>query len=186
MPPVIATNGRRDASIPWVNNPPFYQGANAARQAFSVYWNNGNHGMTSQSPQDVRARLTAAYLRRYRLDRSFPAFSNSSDNRNYGNGDPSDGDEVGWINRGFDWEILADTPDRYAIRLSAAHPEIVYPVTADVTFRRRQHFKFPAGTRLKAVVGGVPRSVGIDGNGLLTVEKVVFADARPLEVSITR
>lgn len=124
-------------------------------------------------------------LLRYRLDRSFPAFSRCSDNKNYGNGDPSDGDIVGWINRGFDWKVVADTPERYAITLSVSYPGIVYPVTADVTLRRRQQFKFPVGTRLPAVVGGEKRWVVIDDNGLLTVEKVTFKNDRSLELSIT-
>ena len=52
MPPLMATNGRRDASIPWVNNPKFYRGANDGRQMFQVYWNDGNHGMSRDVPRD--------------------------------------------------------------------------------------------------------------------------------------
>ena len=187
MPPVFATNGRKDASIPWVNNPDFYRGADAGKQAFSVYWNDCNHAKASvRCPADVKKEWDLDRLKRYRLDRSFPAFSRCSDNRDFGNGDPSQGDITGWINRGFDWQVVSDTPERYAVTLSVSYPGIVYPVTADVTLRRRQQFKFPAGTRLAAVVGGEKREIVIDENGLLTVEKVTFKDARPVEVSITK
>ena len=187
MPPIFASNGRQDASIPWVNNPDFYRGADAGKQAFSVYWNNCNHAQASvRCPADVKAQWSLDRLKRYRLDKSFPAFSRCSGNRDFGDGDPSKGDIVGWINRGFDWKVVSDTPERYAVTLSVSYPGITYPVTADVTLRRRQQFKFPAGTRLAAVVGGEKREVVIDKNGLLTVEKVTFKDAQPLEVSINR
>lgn len=187
MPPIIATNGRQDASIPWVNNPDFYRAAGAARQAFFVFWNDRNHARaTTYCPPDMKARWSLPALLRFRLDRSFPAFSRCSDDKDCGDGDPSKGDITGWINRGFDWKVLADTPERYAVTLSVSYPGIVYPVTADVTLRRRQQFKFPAGTRLSAAVGGEKREVVIDENGLLTVEKVTFKDAQPLELSITK
>jgi hypothetical protein len=123
---------------------------------------------------------------RYRLDKSFPAFSNCSVNKNYGNGDPDEGDLTGWINRGFDWKVISDTPKQYEIRLSVDYPGITYPVTADVTLRRRQQFKFPAGTALTALIDGQKRSLKIDKNGLLTVEKLTFKNNKPLRVVIYR
>ena len=184
--PILATNGRQDSSIPWVNNPPFYRAANEARQAFSVYWNNGKHGMSSSAPKDMKNAYSRAGLLRYRLDKSYPAFSNCSSNRNYGNGDPSDGDPAGWINRGFSWKIIADTAQKYEIEIRAAYPGLTYPVTSDVTFRRRQMFKFPAGTVLKAAVNGKQTTVAIDKHGLLTIEKVTFNNSDPVRITITR
>ena len=184
--PIIATNGRQDKSIPWVNNPPFYRAANEARQSFSVFWNNGSHAMSGKTPEDMKKHRELAGMLRYRLDRSFPAFSNCSDNKNYGNGHPADGDLRGWINRGFVWKDIVDTPAKYAIAISMNHPEIKYPVTADITFRRRQQFKFPAGTRLTAVVNGKKMPVSIDKNGLLTLEKVSFKDAKFIRIEISK
>lgn len=182
MPPLFATNGRQDASIPWINNPPFYKAANDARQMFSVYWNNGTHSMSKMVPKDF---IKNSDIFRYKLNESFPAFSNSSDNRNYGNGDHRDGDLAGWINRGFNWKNIVDTPRRYSIILSVNYPGIKYPVTADVTIRRRQNFKFAPGTSLKVSVNGKDSTVKIDKNGLLTIEKVTFADAKELQINIT-
>ena len=192
MPPIFATNGRQDMSIPWVNNPPFYKAANEARQAFSVMWNNGGHGMTREVPAVVNY---PSGLLRYRRDQAFPAFSNCSDNRDYGDGDPTKGDLVGWINRGLNWKNIKDTPRRFEITLTAAFPEqtvkgtvypaMKYPVTCDVTFRRRRQFKFAPGTKIAVSVNGELRETVIDKDGLLTVEKVVFKDAAPLKIVCT-
>ena len=182
MPPIFATNGRRDMSIPWINNPPFYKAANDARQAFAVHWNNGAHTMTKEVPPII----TIPELLRYRLNQSFPAFSNSTDNKNYGNGDPEDGDLIGWINRGMKWDNIVDTPDRFEMSLTAAHPDMKYPVTCDVTFRRRQQFKFPVGTKIAVEINGKKQETVIDQNGLLTVEKVTFPDAKPVRIVLKK
>ena len=182
MPPIFATNGRRDMSIPWINNPPFYKAANDARQAFAVHWNNGAHTMTKEVPPII----TIPELLRYRLNQSFPAFSNSTDNKNYGNGDPEDGDLIGWINRGMKWDNIVDTPDRFEMSLTASHPDMKYPVTCDVTFRRRQQFKFPAGTKISVEINGKKQETVIDQNGLLTVEKVIFPDAKPVKIVLKK
>ena len=186
IPPIMATNGRYDYSIMWCNCPPFYKAANEAKQAFSVYWNNGGHAMSGQSPADMKAQRAITALFRYRLDKAFPAFSNFSDNKKYGSGDPDEGDPVGWINRGIYWKNIADTPARFEMDIHVTHPDMKYPVTADVTFRRRQQFKFPAGPRLNAVAGGKKYSAVIDKNGLLTIEKLVFNDSKPVKIVITK
>ena len=191
IPPIFATNGRQDMSIPWVNNPPFFRAANDARQALAVFWNNGPHGMTREVPSVV----TFETMFRYRLDQAYPAFSNSTDNRDYGDGDPTQGDLVGWINRGMSWSDVKDTPTRFEMTLKAEFPEqtvkntvfpaMKYPVSCDVTFRRRRQFRFAPGTKIKVSVNGEAREVVIDKNGLLTVEKVTFANADPVRIVCT-
>ncbi|MCI5779254.1 MAG: alpha/beta hydrolase [Lentisphaeria bacterium] len=178
MPPIFATNGRRDMSIPWVNNPPFFKAANRARQAFAVNWNNGAHGMSREVPPVVSMEK----LFRYRLDQAFPAFSNSSDDRNYGDGDPDAGDLTGWINRGMEWSGVKDEPDRFEITLKAAHEDMKYPVVCDVTIRRRQKFKFAPGTEVEVSVNGRKRRTAIDADGLLVVTKVEFPDSGPVKL----
>lgn len=181
--PIFACNGRRDMSIPWVNNPPFFRAANEARQAFAVHWNNGNHGMN----RDVPAITTTDNLLRYSLKQAYPAFSNSSDNCNYGSGDPDEGDLEGWINRGMTWVgDIVDTPERFEMTLVADHKDIKYPVTSDVTFRRRQKFVFAPGTAVNVSVNGSEREAVIDSNGLLTVTGVKFVDNTPVKVVCTK
>ena len=185
MPPLFTTNGRNDGSIPWENNPAFYAAANRARQAFTVYWNNGDHGMSDQRPADMKYDLKKIF-RLYRLDLSYPAFSNSSDDRNYGKGAYDDGDPAGWINRGMTWRNIVDRPDRYEITLSAGHPDMVYPVTLDVTLRRRQRFLPAAGTEIKVSINGRRSVVKLDKNNLLTLEKVTFSDSKPVKIVLEK
>lgn len=186
LPPMFITNGRTDASIPWPNNPPFYRAMQAARQALFVHWNNEGHGDAHRlAPDDVKNWWNQ--LDRFALDRSYPVFTNNSDDKNPGNGDPTDGDIVGWINRGLDWRDIVDTADEYAITISAAHPDITYPVTLDLTPRRRQQFRPAAGTALQAQVGdAAPVAVTVDELGLFTVPGIRLAGPDGVRVRVTR
>ena len=184
FPPIFACNGRKDKSMPWANNPPFFAAADQARQFLSVYWNDGSHSMSRALPDDMKKEMELSSLFRFRLNSSYPVFSNCSDNRNYGNGDIKDGNLIGWMNRGIKWETLADEPERYCIRLSISHPEIKYPVTADVTIRRRQKFQPKPSETVQVKINGNVSEVKIGGNGLLTVPKVRFASAKGVEIEI--
>lgn len=79
------------------------------------------------------------------------------------------------------WET---EPERYCIRLSISHPEIKYPVTADVTIRRRQKFQPKPSETVQVKINGNVSEVKIGGNGLLTVPKVRFASAKGVEIEI--
>ena len=186
LPPLFITHGRRDGSIPWENNPPFYRAMNAARQALYVHWNNGTHPTSHRTaPADVKA--WSRQFTRYALDRSFPVFTNCSDNRDPGNGDPTDGDIVGWMNRGLGWRDLVDTPSEYALTVTAAYPGLGLPVTVDVTPRRVQRFRVKPGDEVTAQVGDAPaRKLRVDGRGLVTVCGVKIADARGTRVRLSR
>ena len=185
MPPIFATSGRRDASIPWINNPAFFAAANKARQALTVFWNDGDHGMTKFLPKDMQNEYSLKQLFRYRLDKSFPVFSNSSDNKNFGNGHLENGDITGWLNRGITWKDVVDTKNNYAISIAANHPEMKYPVTTDITIRRRQNFKPAINTVVKVKVNGKETTAKIDKDNLLTVEKVVFNDKNPVRIEFS-
>ena len=185
MPPMFITSGRRDNSIPWVNNPAFYAAANNAKQAITVFWNNGAHGMTKDLPKDMYKNYSLPRLFRYRLNKSFPALSNSSDNKNYGNGHLENGDMTGWVNRGMDWKDVVDTKNKYAISIAVNHPEIKYPVTSDVTIRRRQNFKPKVNTTVKVKINGKLTTAKIDKNNLLTVKNVVFKDKNFVKLEIS-
>ena len=100
LPLLFLVNGRQDASIPWMNNPAFYRASRRRPAGFAVYWDNGTHPTCGKdAPADVKA--WAQRIRRFRRDQSFPAFSNTSSNRNPGDGRAGDGDIVGWMNRGM-------------------------------------------------------------------------------------
>ena len=184
-PPIFACNGRKDGSIPWENNPPFYAAAAKARQAFAVYWNNGQHGMRRECPSD--ALKWGSIIYKYRLNESYPVFTNCSDDKDYGNGDAKDGDLIGWINRGLGWANLKDTADEYALTVTAAHPDMVYPVTVDVTPRRLQRFAAKPGETLSVRVGdAAPVAVKVDEQRLFTISGVRVADAAGTRIRVIR
>lgn len=184
FPPIIACNGRRDLSMPWENCPPFFKAANNARQALIVAWNDGDHS-TSQRliPEDMKGGLDK--LLRYRLDQCFPAFSNCSTNKDCGNGDFEDGDLEGWQGRGFTWSGLVDTPNRLEMSVTCSFPGIVYPVTTDITFRRRQNFKPAPGQTVKALINGQETKAVVEPNGLLTLTNVTITDDTPVKITLS-
>jgi hypothetical protein len=184
-PPIFATNGRKDGSIPWENNPPFYAAAAATRQAFAVYWNDGDHGMSETAPEDVKRWASVLY--RYRLDASYPAFSECSDDRRYGNGHATDGDPEGWVNRGLAWDHLEDTPDRFSLTVRADYPGIAYPITVAVTPRRLQRFQVRPGETLSVAIGEeAPRELAVEPAGRFTVRGIQILDAAGTHIAIRR
>ena len=183
LPPVFLMNGRKDGSIPWSNNPPFYQALNGTRQGFAVYWDGGSHGMWKNVPDDVAG--WKELMLKFRLDVSYPGFSNCSTNKNPGNGDPQDGDIVGWMNRGLGWADVVDDPQRYGITVTCGYPGMSYPVTVDVTLRRVQRFKVRPGEKLIAKVGAEPdREVYVDEYGLITLPRVAILSAEGTRITL--
>lgn len=186
LPPLFVIVGRRDASIPWENNPPFFQAMSDSRQALTAYWDNGEHGTCGKdAPADVRGWTQR--LRRFRLDESYPAFTHTSSNRNPGDGRPDNGDIIGWINRGMDWKDIEDTPDHYSITVLADYPGIEYPVQTDVTLRRLQKFKIRPAEQLSVRVGDAPPArVAADANGLATIPGVKIPSKAGVRVHLER
>lgn len=185
LPFMVTTNGRQDRSIPWENNPSFYQAMGRARQGFMVYWNNGGHEMNRDAPPDHRA--WAWQLDRFTLKTSFPAFSNCSSDRDPGNGDPADGDLEGWINRGMDWTDIIDERDEYALTVTADYPGLERPVTVDITPRRLQAFRPAAGERLGVEVDGSPAAdVVVPPGGRFTIPRVRIASVSGVRVRVQR
>ncbi len=186
LPFLFILNGRKDGSIPWVNNPPFYRAMDAAHQGFAAYWDDGEHPTAGKAaPEDIKAWPKA--MRRFRLNESFPAFSRTTANRDPGNGDPKVGDTVGWMNRGMDWREIEDAPDHYAITLRADFPGVAYPVQTDVTLRRVQQFKPKPGERLSAELGqGGVVSITVDANGRITIPALIIPDRGGVRLVIRR
>lgn len=187
LPPLFLVNGRRDGSIPWENNPPFYRALDESKQFFAAYWDNGDHATCGKdAPADVKA-WQQQFRQLFRRNESYPAFSHTSSNRNPGQGDPSDGDTIGWMNRGMSWREIDDTPQRYAITLAADYPGITYPVTTDVTLRRLQQFKPGPNTALSVRVGdGKPVSIQTDAAGRFTVPRVTIGSAKGVRLMVER
>ena len=183
LPFLMLCNGRKDGSIPWENNPAFYRALQAGRHGFVTHWNHGAHGQCQKLlPPDAQNWEQQFY--RLRLDESFPAFSNASTDRNPGNGDASDGDIEGWMNRGLDWRDIVDQEDRYEISITADCPALGAPLTVDLTPRRRQHFRPSPGQRLRASVNGREQPLTVDASGLFTLRQVPITADQPTRIAI--
>ena len=186
LPFLYLLNGRQDGSIPWQNNPPFYRALAKAHHAFAAYWDNGTHATSGKdAPADIKAWYER--FRRVRLDESLPAFSGTSSDRNPGNGDPADGDIVGWINRGMDWKDSEDATDRYAITVTAAYLGLQYPVRTELTLRRLQHFKIKPSAPLSVQIGSAaPVRIAADAAGHLTIPGVSIPSRDGVRVVVQR
>ncbi|MGD9496479.1 MAG: alpha/beta hydrolase-fold protein [Armatimonadota bacterium] len=194
LPFVIMSNGRNDSSIPWGANPPFYRAMQQARQGLIAAWNEGTHGeVAGLLPDDIKQRMTFAWMRRFALDRSYPAFSNCTANDDPGNGAPDDGDLVGFINRGLDWDDPIDQPDKWEVTVRWTGDEAKLPLTVDITPRRLQHFRIKPGAELRADIycfvcrGSIgSRVLTADENGLVTVTGAKILGSAGIKVTLTR
>ena len=183
LPYLVITNGRKDGSIPWWKNPDFYRAVVAARQGFTAAWNEGDHGTAGKlMPTDIAERHRYTWLHRFALNQSFVALSNCSADDDPGNGHYADGDPAGFINRGLDWQVTADQPDRYEVLVTWSLPAGELPVTVDVTPRRVQGLSLTPGLRLTAVLTDVAtghevgrQPVTVDDDGQATVTSVRIA-----------
>jgi hypothetical protein len=186
LPFLFLLNGRQDGSIPWQNNPPFYRALAQAHQSFAAYWDNGTHSSCGKdAPPDVKA--WDARFRRFRRDGSVPAFTGTSSDRKPGNGDPADGDRIGWINRGMDWKVIEDAPDRYAITVTADYPGLEYPVRTDMTLRHLQRFKVTPAMPLSVQVGSAaPVRITADATGHLTIPGVSIPSREGVRIVVQR
>jgi hypothetical protein len=186
LPFLFILNGRKDESIPWENNPPFYRALSERAHGFAAYWDDGAHGTSGKNaPDDVKAWTER--FRRFRLNQSFPVFVHTSSDRDVGNGDPANGDLIGWINRGMEWKDIEDESEHYAITVVADYPGVAYPVRTDMSLRRVQRFKVAPRSTLSVSVGEAPPMIVTAGaDGRITVPNVVIPSARGIRVLIRR
>ena len=95
------------------------------------------------------------------------------------------GDTVGWINRGLSFGEITETPVRCEVTLRASHPGIRYPLTADVTLRRRQSFRPAPGSLIRVSVNGKTTRMTVP-SGPLTIPGIVFPDAKPVKLILEK
>jgi hypothetical protein len=144
LPPMVIRVGRSDKSVTWVRKPVFMTALQEQKQSLFAAWDNGGHGNAIRKPYegfpswfDFKWHLD----RRLALNMSYPALTNFSMDEDPGDGNPLVGDTTGFINRGFDWNIVTDTKTKYEILLTVKRPDVTYPVYVDVTPRRYQNFR---------------------------------------------
>ena len=186
LPHVTIRVGRTDGSVYWARKPPYMAAMQANRHGFLAGWDNGTHStaMRESIPAFPDFRDYTYAINHFALNKSYPAFSNFSMNEDPGNGDKTDGDIVGFINRGLEWFGIVDQPDRYEVTIQSTHPDTVYPVSVDITPRNLQRFGLQPGQVIQmrnlAGNGAVveEKEVAIDPNGLLTYEAFSITSAQ--------
>ena len=145
LPFLIIATGRQDTSIPWHNNPPLYRALQQMRHGCLVAWNDGIHpGVGKLLPPDFNTWARTG-LTRFALNKSYPAFSNCSRDKDPGNGDNNRGDIEGYLNRGLNWTDPQEAADRYEVLVTYDLDASGLPLSVDVTPRRCQAFKLSPG-----------------------------------------
>ena len=184
LPFIFLINGRKDASIPWENNPPFYKAMGTSQQGFAAYWDNGIHSTSgTNAPEDVKD--WPEMMHRFKLNESFPVFSNMSSDKDPGDGHPEIGDTIGWINRGIDWSGIEDTRDHYAITVSAGYPGLKYPVQTDLLLRRVQNFRPKPGEQLLVYMGNKPSiSIAVQTDGRIYIPGIAIPSKEGIHIKI--
>jgi len=82
---------------------------------------------------------------------------------------------------------LMDTRDLYALTVTAAYPGIRYPVTVDVTPRRRQHFHPRPGEVLRVRDGGAAATeIRVESSGLFTIPRVLIRGSSGTRIRVER
>lgn len=180
---IVNFAGRNDYVVGWAEKPPFYAAMNQARLGGLQFWDSREHAGNT-IPGAFGVMLDVGYLTRFRLDRSWPAFSNCSRNSNPGLGTANTADSIGTLNGYMDWDpVLVDAASQWEITLrtralnslwgTIAAPE---SLTVDVTPRRVQLFRPAVGTPLswsvERLMDGMIVQQGItsvDAQGLVTV-----------------
>ncbi len=146
--PIVGFCGLNDTSVGWEEKVAYFQSMETHDAGGAWFWDERDHytphNQTAWSPM-----MGAQQLYKYRSDQSYPAFSNSSDNSNFGTGDPATADPIGNINGSLDWDqtTLNEEWLRWDITLKTRSlitqdGVIGAPasVSVDVTPRRLQRF----------------------------------------------
>lgn len=101
--PIVGFCGLNDTSVGWEEKVAYFQAMEANDAGGAWFWDQRDH-WTPHELTDWAPMMGATQLYKYRSDRSYPAFSNASQNSDYGTGDPATADPIGSINGYLDWD----------------------------------------------------------------------------------
>jgi hypothetical protein len=163
---------------PWEDNVAMVKALTRNRHGFGFGWDNKGHGS---------ARVQFEKLKQYyppqlfALNRSYPAFGNSSIDDDLG----PNGPDEGYVNVGFAWKDVVDEAGKWSATIS--NGEAKADMTADVTPRRCQNFKPAAGEKLRwTSSSGAAGDATADQWGLVTVEKLAIPLGKPVTLTIQK
>jgi predicted esterase len=170
--------------------PALLQAAQTLRLPLVLGWGPFGHvGDKSLIAKYPICAVTLAFpYQEIRRNEAYPVFTHaSSDQVSPWLNAPAKFDESGQINAWFRWKSETDTPDKFVLQLSIAHPATTDPTlkmpdaaTADVTLRRLQQFKVqPSKTYAwQETRGGQTIASGkvtADAANLLTIPQVALS-----------
>lgn len=174
--------GRRDGFATWKEQIDLVESMKKSRHGFAFAWNDGDHSSGAAPMGEIFKYYNP---KRFALNVSYPAFSNSSIDNNMGNGDPKDGDMVGGINLGFKWVDPVETATSWSLEFG--NELCKETMTVDITPRRCQVFKIEANQEYKwNTSDGGTGKMKADADGLLTIEKLKIEVGKNTKLTIEK
>ncbi len=180
-PFISFSNAKNDGGIGWEQAVEFYQALRDTKRPFTFRWSQEGH---ENHALDMSLIELSDYAGANRIDfqknKALPAFTRFSLDNNPGNGDPLDGDSVGYVNAYQKWNTntIVDQPGNFEIELWLNQsPNLTG--TTDVTLRNLQSFSVSPGQSFSWVLmeGAtlVQQGSGFsDSLGLVTVNNVIL------------
>ena len=150
--PIIIRAGRKDRSVFWTAKPGMMRLLQEKKYFLLMGWDNGSHMNAMRKNYEAFPGWFDFkwHIRHFALNKSYPVFTNASFDQNPGNGQESDGDLTGFVNRGLDWEVLADKHNEYRLIVKSLKTNVLLPVTVDITPRNLQQFKNFSSRKVEA------------------------------------
>jgi hypothetical protein len=162
----------------WENMVSMVKALTANHHGFAFGWDNKGHGSARK-----QFKLLCKYYpwHVFALNKSYPAFGNSSIDDDIG----PDGPKEGYINVGFVWKDVVDQAGKWSVKIS--NSESKGDMTVDVTPRRGQQFKPQPGQKLKWTnSAGGSGNLTVDKWGLVTVARVIIPKGQTVSLTIQR
>ncbi|MBF0573994.1 MAG: hypothetical protein HQK69_09580, partial [Desulfamplus sp.] len=171
------SNGKNDSAIGWEQAVDFINALQETRQPHLFIWGQSGHSERTVLPKNGSERQMEIDVK---VNQSLPAFTRCSLDNNYGNGQSSDGDASGQVNRYLYWETndIVDTASSWEITVALMNSAPADECLVDITPRRLQLFNVAQGqvvhfTNIDKSTGALVGSgdVVVDQYGLITIEQ---------------
>jgi hypothetical protein len=150
LPMFTSLDGRFDELFGWPDKPPVYAAMQAARQPAIFFWDDGTHVGPASTALGYWASTwweRFEEMFRYEIHQPVPAFTDYSLDFDPGDGNPFDGDLIGYANGSVGWDTatIQDQADYHSLvaflRVGTDPDAANSPnATADWTPRRLQQF----------------------------------------------
>jgi pimeloyl-ACP methyl ester carboxylesterase len=101
--PIVAFAGLNDIIVGWSEKVAYFKDMAANRAGGAWFWDERGH-YTPHEQTEWWPMMASRQLYKYRMDQSYPAFTNCSTDGNPGTGDPATADPIGNINGAVDWD----------------------------------------------------------------------------------